>query len=95
MLDVRRLKSNALRQFARGNRHKISPQWQPRVRRILFALNAASHPVELNMPGFYFHELKGDRKGTYAVRVTGNWRITFRWDVDGPLAVDLEDYHGK
>ena len=95
MLDVRRIKSSALRQFARGNQRRINPQWRPRMRRILFALNAAAHPSDLNVPGYDFHELKGDRKGTYAVKVTGNWRVTFKWDDNGPFAVDLEDYHGK
>ena len=55
----------------------------------------AARPADLNIPGFDFHELKGDRKGTFAVKVTGNWRITFRWDDAGPFAVDLEDYHGN
>jgi proteic killer suppression protein len=40
-------------------------------------------------------QLKGDRKGTFAVKVTGNWRVTFQWDDDGPLAVDLENCHDK
>ena len=61
----------------------------------LTTLNAAALPGELNIPGFAFHTLTGDRKGTYSVKVSGNWRITFKWDDDGPHAVDLEDYHGK
>jgi proteic killer suppression protein len=39
----------------------------------------------LDIPGFDFHELKGDRKGTFAVKVTANWRVTFRWDDDGQM----------
>ena len=57
--------------------------------------NVAVHPTELNIPGFGFHALTGDRKETYSVWVTGNWRVTFKWDDDGPFAVNLEDYHGK
>jgi proteic killer suppression protein len=95
MLDVARFNSKALKLFARGNASKVNPNWQPRIRRILAALNVATHPTALDIPGFDFHELKGGREGTYAVKVTGNWRVTYRWDDDGPLAVDLEDYHGK
>ncbi|MGQ0663715.1 MAG: type II toxin-antitoxin system RelE/ParE family toxin [Pseudomonadota bacterium] len=40
-----------------------------------------------------FHERKGDRRGTYAMKVTGNWRITFRWQDGAAVLVDLEDYH--
>ena len=95
MLDVRRIKSKQLKLFARGVPSKVNPSWQARIGRILSALNAAAQPAELDIPGFDFHRLIGDRKGTYAVKVSGNWRVTFRWDDDGPLAVDLEDYHGK
>ncbi len=95
MLDVARIKSKALKLFARGDASKVNPNWRARIRRILAALNVAPHPAALDMPGFDFHELKGDRKGTYAVKVTGNWRVTYQWDESGPFAVDLEDCHGK
>jgi proteic killer suppression protein len=40
-----------------------------------------------------FHHLKGDRKGQYAMHVSGNWCITFEWD-DGDITVlKFEDYH--
>lgn len=50
--------------------------------------------MEVNLPGLGFHELRVGRKGTFALTVTRNWRITFKWDDDGALDVDLEDYHG-
>lgn len=40
-----------------------------------------------------FHPLKGERKGTYAMKVTGNYRITFKWDGQNVYDIDLEDYH--
>ena len=40
-----------------------------------------------------FHQLKGKRKGTYAMSVSGNYRITFRWDDGDVVDVDFEDYH--
>ena len=95
MLDVRRIKSTALKRFARGDQSKVNPQWHDKATRILVALNVAASPSELDIPGFRFHTLTGDRRGTYSVWVTGNWRVTFRWDADGPFAVNLEDYHGK
>ncbi|MBP8291544.1 MAG: type II toxin-antitoxin system RelE/ParE family toxin [Caldilineaceae bacterium] len=41
----------------------------------------------------YLHELKGDRQGTWSVRVSGKWRVTFQFDGTDAVAVDYEDYH--
>ncbi len=40
-----------------------------------------------------FHELKGKRKGTYSMHVTGNYCITFKWDGEDAFDLDFEDYH--
>jgi len=50
-------------------------------------------PQDMNLAGFDFHPLKGNRKGTYAVSVSRNWRLTFRFDGQHACDVDLEDYH--
>ena len=47
----------------------------------------------MNLPGLYLHELSGNRKGTWAVRVSGNWRVTFTWTGNDVERVDYEDYH--
>lgn len=60
---------------------------------MLDRLDAAIRPEDMNLPGYRFHGLKGDRKGTYAVSVSGNWRITFRFEKGDAVDVDLEDYH--
>ena len=39
------------------------------------------------------HILTGDRKGTWSLRVTRNWRLTFRIEDDEIIDMDLEDYH--
>lgn len=96
MLIVNRIKSKALKRYAEsGDASGIKPEWLPRVRRIMNALDVAVSPDELDTPGWHWHELKGDRKGAYSVRVSGNWRITYRWDDEGPIDVTLEDYHGR
>ena len=46
----------------------------------------------MNLPGFGFHELKGDRKGTYSITVTVNFRITFGFNDEDAADVNLEDY---
>ncbi|MBI4723803.1 MAG: type II toxin-antitoxin system RelE/ParE family toxin [Rhodomicrobium sp.] len=96
MLDVKRIKSNKLKRLVKhGDGSKIDPKWLRKVQRVLHMLNAAVHPAELDLPGFGLHEMKGNRAGTFSVTISGNWRLTFRWDESGPYDLDLEDYHGK
>ena len=79
--------------FETGKSKGLSVQDDQRVSRILRALEAATRPEDLDLPGYRFHCLIGRDKGRYSVRVTGNWRVTFGWqDVDA-VGVDLEDYH--
>jgi proteic killer suppression protein len=47
----------------------------------------------MNLPGYRFHGLKGTQRGRYAVDATGNYRVTFAWDGNDAVDVDLEDYH--
>ena len=47
----------------------------------------------MNLPGLNFHQLRGDRKGTYSVWVNGNWRVTFQFLGKDAKDVDYEDYH--
>jgi proteic killer suppression protein len=56
-------------------------------------LDEAEKPEEMSIPGYRLHHLKGDQKGRYAVDVSGNWRITFGWEGEDAIDVDLEDYH--
>lgn len=96
MLRSSRIRCRKLKRlFEKDDESKIRPDWRSRVRRIVNALDVAVSPQELNLPGYKWHEMSGDRKGTYSVLVSHNWRITFRWDKDGPFDVDLEDYHGS
>jgi toxin HigB-1 len=91
---IRSFKSKALRLFAEtGDARRLSVPNAKRVRQILLALNVARSPDEMNTPGFRFHALRGNRRGTFAVDASGNYRITFRWDGKDAVDVDLEDYH--
>jgi toxin HigB-1 len=93
-LVIRSFRSRGLRRFAeRGDPSRLSVQNPDRIRRILLALDAAKTPEGMNVPGFRFHALKGERRGRYAVDASGNWRVTFAWDGEDAVDVDLEDYH--
>ncbi len=79
--------------FKKGDHRGIIAKTEVRTERILDRLDTVVRPEDMNIPGFKFHQLSGTRKGTYAVTVTGNWRITFRFDGKDAIDVDLEDYH--
>jgi len=91
---IRAFKHKGLeRFFSTGSKAGIQAQHAERLRLILGRLNACTTPQDMNLPGLGLHQLKGDRKGTWAVKVSGNWRMTFVFvgkDADG---VDYEDYH--
>jgi toxin HigB-1 len=79
--------------FATGSKSGIQSQHAERLRLILGRLSAAAKPEDMCLPGLRLHPLKGARKGTWAVWVSGNWRITFRFvDADAEV-VDYEGYH--
>lgn len=79
--------------FESGTTRGIQSKHAKRIRIILARLSAATSPQDMNLPGLVLHELVGQRKGTWAVRVSGNWRITFTFDGVDVCDVNLEDYH--
>ena len=79
--------------FKRSDYRGIPAQYAPRIERMLDRLDGAVRPEDMNLPGYRFHPLKGARKGEYAVSVSGNWRITFGFEGDNAIDVNLEDYH--
>lgn len=71
----------------------INPQHRDRCQLLLSAIDVATSAKELDQPSFRLHELKGDRKGIWAVTVRANWRITFKLDNENAYILDYEDYH--
>ena len=64
-----------------------------KVHKILSVLEAAAGPEDMALPMFRFHPLTGNRRGTYAVTVRANWRITFSFREGAAHDVNFEDYH--
>jgi len=76
-----------------GSKAGIQAAHAGKLRLILGRLHASTSPRDMNLPGLYLHELKGDRKDTWSVRVSGNWRVTFKFDGPDVASVNYEDYH--
>jgi toxin HigB-1 len=81
------------RLFTKGDTRGISAKHAKRLRRIMAHLHASSCPEDMNLPGFGLHPLTGNRKGQWAVSVSGNWRVIFEFASGDATDVDLEDYH--
>ena len=75
------------------NPARVSADHLPKLSRILSVLDEATQPAEMDLPGFRLHPLKGDLKGHYAVSVSGNWRVTFRFEDGHAVDVNYLDYH--
>lgn len=59
----------------------------------LAALNVATAPGDMGLPGLKLHPLRGGRSGTRSVTVRANWRITFRFEGKNAVGVDYDYYH--
>ena len=71
---------------------KVNPDHADKLRRILARLDAASEPQDLDLPGYRLHKLKGEYEGYWAVDVSGNWRVVFRFEGGHATDVDFVDY---
>ncbi len=81
------------RLFSKGIAKGVNAEFAPKLRRMLSVLNDSAEPQGMNLPGYRLHPLQGDRKGQWAVWVSGNWRLVFKFDGEDATDVDLVDYH--
>ena len=81
------------RLFETGDISGINPQHAERLRKILALLETSENVDDMDLPGLNLHKLKGKRKNTLAVTVSGNWRVTFKLKNGDVLEVNYEDYH--
>jgi len=79
--------------FQSGSKAGIQAQHAERLELVLGRLSSATSPKDMGLPGLDLHQLKGDRKGVWAVKVSGNWRVTFLFVDKDADDVDYEDYH--
>ncbi len=86
--------SKVLRQASENDDQRGLPQGKAdKINRILARLNEITQPGQMDLPGFDLHPLKGNRSGQWAVKVSGNWRIVFRFETGNVHGVELVDYH--
>jgi toxin HigB-1 len=79
--------------FENDDQRLLTAAHADKIKRILARLDEATNIKHMALPGFGLHSLKGDLKGFWAVSVSGNWRIIFRFNEGNAYDVDLVDYH--
>ncbi len=79
--------------FETGSKAGIQAAQAVRLGGQLRRLNVARVAQDMNVPGWKLHALKGDSKGHWAVWVSGNWRLRFRFEGQDAILVDYQDYH--
>lgn len=96
-MEIDSIDHKALRRFFQTGNSKGLVGDVARLKKMLAFIDAAEKFEELaTPPNFGLHELTGDRKGTWSMTVTRNWRLTFRVNEQGALIdMNLEDYHGS
>lgn len=79
--------------FRTGSKAGIQAKHADKLRLQLFALDNATRPTDMNAPGWRLHRLTGSLKDHWAISVSGNWRLTFKFEGEDAVLVDYRDYH--
>lgn len=91
---IQTFRNKALKKLFKENISKgIPKELEKKIRIRLEVIDAAVIIDDIRLPGYDLHELKGDRKETWSIKVSANWRITFRFEDGEAYDVELEDYH--
>ncbi|MGH9505086.1 MAG: type II toxin-antitoxin system RelE/ParE family toxin [Terriglobales bacterium] len=91
---VKNFRHRSIEKFFRtGPKKGIQPKHAAKLRLQLFALDNAKRPGDMNAPGWKLHPLAGELHGHWAVWVSGNWRLTFKFEGEDAVLVNYQDYH--
>ena len=93
-MPIKSFRHSGLRRFfLSGNAQRLHPEHVARIADILVRLNDADPLAALALPAYRLQPLTGNRKGSWSVRVSANWRIVFQLEDGNAKGVDLTDYH--
>ena len=81
------------RLYERDDPKSLNPEYVDKLSRILARLDVATSPQAMDLPGYHFHPMQGNWAGYWSVRVSGNWRVLFRFEDGSPCDVDYLDPH--
>jgi toxin HigB-1 len=91
---IRSFRNKGLKElYETGKSAKINQQHKEIIRDLLFQLDNAVCPEDMNTPGNNFHQLKGELKYFYSVAIRANWKMIFKFEGKNAFDVDYLDYH--
>jgi toxin HigB-1 len=79
--------------FETGSKAGILPSHAKRLHMVLCLLNGANRAEDMNFPGSGFHGLSGNLGGSWSVKISGNWRLLFRFEGQDAYEINYVDYH--
>ncbi|WP_301098594.1 type II toxin-antitoxin system RelE/ParE family toxin [Otariodibacter sp.] len=79
--------------FNTGSTAGIQQSHAKKLRLQLSALNNAVTPLDMNAPNWHLHKLQGNLAEHWSITVSGNWRLTFKFNNGHAEIVDYQDYH--
>lgn len=79
--------------YTSGSTRGIQSAHAARLLRMLSNLDVAASSVDMDLPGYRLHPLKGDLAGFWSISVSGNWRVIFRFSGSDVELLDYLDYH--
>ena len=91
---IKSFKHKCLKKFyGSGTTKGIQANHARKLRMQLAALDTAQTIGDMDIPGYRLHQLTGDRKGIWSIRVNANWRLTFEFTDGNVYVLNYEDYH--
>lgn len=91
---IRSFRGRSTQRFFEGHHVAAFQGFADQATRRLTLLDAAETLSDLAaLPSNRLEALRGDRAGQHSIRINVQWRICFRWSVDGPSDVEIVDYH--
>jgi proteic killer suppression protein len=91
---IRRFRHRGLKRlFEDDDRRGLNAQHIEKIRRVLARLARAIEPMDMDLPGWRLHPLKGALAGFWSITINANWRIVFRFENGDATDVDYVDYH--
>jgi len=96
-MAIQNLASRAARRFFEDGSVSKRVGWSGVARVAARKLDMLDYAHELrdlkSPPGNRLEALKGDLAGFHSIRINDQWRVVFRWTENGPVDVDIGDYH--